>query len=143
MILIVMVGMSLIFAYVTVYTGSYQSGIGSSVLESMTIEDIWIQPYNIPNLPIANITVYDTSTRTNLGTDAGLNITVSGIYVNGTALSNPLKYNSIDFRNNIVGPGKHMTIECQAPSGFFETGNTYAFKVVTTRGSDFEAQVHY
>lgn len=140
MILVVMVGMSIVFAYVTVYSSSYQAGVGSSVLESMTIEDVWIQPNNMQNA--VNITVYNTSTSTNLGTNSGLNITISGIYVNGEALINPSK-STIDFRNYVIGPGKHMTIECQAPiSDFFKSG-TYVFKVVTSRGSNFEEQVHY
>ena len=123
MILVVMVGMSIVFAYVTVYSSSYQAGVGSSVLESMTIEDVWIQPNNMQNA--VNITVYNTSTSTNLGTNSGLNITISGIYVNGEALINPSK-STIDFRNYVIGPGKHMTIECQAPiSGFFKSGTLY------------------
>ena len=36
----------MVFAYVTVYSSSYQAGIGSSVLESMTVEDVWIQNSN-------------------------------------------------------------------------------------------------
>lgn len=141
MILVVMVGMSIVFAYVTVYSNSYQTGIGSSVLESMTIEDTWIQPNGFLNM--VNITVYNTSTSTNLGTNSGLNITISGIYVNGAALINPSK-STIDFRNYVIGPGKHVTIECQAPnSGFFKPGNAYEFKVVTSRGSNFEDQVQY
>ena len=103
MILVVMVGMSIVFAYVTVYSSSYQAGVGSSVLESMTIEDVWIQPNNMQNA--VNITVYNTSTSTNLGTNSGLNITISGIYVNGEALINPSK-STIDFRNLCYRPRK-------------------------------------
>ena len=65
MIVVVMVGMTLLFAYVTVYASNYQTGIGSSILESVTIEDVWIQNSNTVQL-----TVYNTGTATNLGTNA-------------------------------------------------------------------------
>ena len=42
MIVVVMVGMTILFAYVAVYAQNYQAGVGSSILESMTIEDVWI-----------------------------------------------------------------------------------------------------
>ena len=58
MILVVMVGMSMVFAYVTVYASSYQAGVGSSILESMTIEDVWIQNSNT-----VQISVYNTEER--------------------------------------------------------------------------------
>ena len=45
MIMVVMVGMSLLFAYVAVYAQNYKAGIGSSVMESLTIEDICSRLY--------------------------------------------------------------------------------------------------
>ena len=93
MILVVMVGMSLVFAYVTVYSSSYQAGVGSSVLESMTIEDVWIQNSNT-----VQISVYNTATQANLGTNSGVDITVATIYVNGVALTTSQGGNSIEFR---------------------------------------------
>jgi flagellin-like protein len=68
MIMVVMVGMSVAFSYVVVYSDTYKAGIGGSVLESLTIEDIWIQPNN--NVNTVNITVYNSATSTNLGTDS-------------------------------------------------------------------------
>lgn len=135
MIMVVMVGMSVAFSYVVVYSDTYKAGIGSSVLESLTIEDIWIQSDNT-----VNITAYNSATSTNLGTDSGVAITVSTIYVNGTALLNPIS-NTLEFsKNYVINPGSHITIKANAISGFFVTGNTYVFKIVTTRGSNFETQ---
>ena len=47
MIVVVMVGMTILFTYVAVYAQNYQTGVGSSILESMTVEDVWIQNSNI------------------------------------------------------------------------------------------------
>ena len=80
MIVVVMVGMTILFAYVTVYANNYQTGTGSSILESMTIEDVWIQNSNAVQL-----SVYNTGTATNLGTNVDL--TIASIYVNGVALT--------------------------------------------------------
>jgi flagellin-like protein len=47
MILITMTGMTLLFVFVSSYSESYKAGIGSSVMESVTIEDIWISPQKL------------------------------------------------------------------------------------------------
>jgi galactitol-specific phosphotransferase system IIB component len=134
MIMVVMVGMSVAFAYVAVYAQSYKAGIGSSVLESMTIEDVWIQDSHTVQL-----SVYNTGTQANLGTNVDL--TVATIYVNGSAL-NPLSHsNTINF-NQLIGAGNQITIPCQW-SGSFQIGNTYDFKIVTLRGSNFEIREQY
>jgi flagellin-like protein len=134
MILVTMAGMTILFGFVISYSDSYKAGIGSSVMESLTIEDIWIQSTNT-----VNVTVYNVGTKTNLGTDSGMDITIATIYVNGTALTNPVS-TTIDFKNYVVNAGSHLTIK---GSGFFNVGNTYDFKIVTTRGSNFEAQAKY
>ena len=66
-----MVGMSIAFSYVVFYSDNYKAGTGSSILESMTIEDVWIQDSHT-----VQISVYNTGTQTNLGTDAGVDIMV-------------------------------------------------------------------
>jgi hypothetical protein len=130
MIMVVMVGMSVAFSYVVVYSDTYKAGIGSSVLESLTIEDVWIQSGTT-----VNITVYNSATGTNLGTDSGMTITVATIYVNGTALLNPVS-NNIEFKNYVISPGNHVTIMANIQS-VFNVRDTYVFKIVTTRGSNF------
>jgi len=142
MIIVVMVGMTLVFSYVTFYAQNYQAGTGSSILESLTIENIWINP---PGNPInsVNITIYNTGTQANyLGTGSGVVITLDQIYVNGSLpLVNP-STGTIDFNNIQVSPGSHVTVEGQY-SADFEHVNTYDFKIVTSRGSDFGAQYTY
>jgi hypothetical protein len=131
MIMVVMVGMSVAFAYVAVYAQNYKAGIGSSVLESMTIEDVWITGQHTVQL-----TVYNTGTKTNLGTDANVDLTVATIYVNGSALTNPSS--TMNF-NQLIPAGNHVEIVGQW-SEAFQSGNTYDFKIVTIRGSNFEVQ---
>jgi len=140
MIVVVMVGMTILFAYVTVYANNYQTGTGSSILESMTIEDVWIQ-----NSTYVQLTVYNTGTATNLGTN--VNLEVAAIYVNNTALTTGSS--SINFGYTIYA-GTHFTIDAYLPlppvgpwSAGFQSGNTYAFKIVTVRGSNFELQYTY
>ncbi len=142
MIMVVMVGMTIVFSSVVFYADSYKAGSGGSILESMTLEDVWIQPAGNVLSSTVNITVYNTGTQANLGTDSGVVITVAAIYVNGTALNNPLT-GTINFNGIQVKAGSHVTIEGQFFNGNFVSSNTYDFKIVTERGSHFEALVHY
>jgi flagellin-like protein len=43
MILVVMTGMSLLFAFFVNYTADFQRKTGSAVLESITVEDVWFK----------------------------------------------------------------------------------------------------
>jgi len=134
MIVVVMVGMTILFAYVAVYAQNYQAGTGSSILESMTIEDVWItSPQTV------QLTVYNTGTATNLGTN--IDLTVVAIYVNNTALTTS-SATGINF-NVAVGAGDHITIDGYLqpvgnPVEIFQPGSTYDFRVVTMRGSSFQ-----
>ncbi|MGA3290348.1 MAG: hypothetical protein ABSD42_08935 [Candidatus Bathyarchaeia archaeon] len=135
MIVVVMVGMTILFTYVAVYAQNYQTGTGSSILESMTIEDVWIQ--GTPGAQnMVQLTVYNTGTATNLGTNVDL--TVAAIYVNDTALTTNSSSNNINF-NELIGAGDHVPINCYYSAGF-QIGHTYDFKIVTMRGSNFEVQ---
>ena len=128
MIMIVMVGMSILFSYVAFYAQNYQAGIGSSILESLTIENVWF-----PSSNTVNITVYNTGTQVNLGTDVSLKVVA--VYANGTALQ---LVNSV-----VVNAGDPVTFTAYSPgSSQFQPGS-YDFKVVTFRGSDFHVQVQY
>ncbi len=104
-----MVGMSVAFSYVVVYSDNYKAGVGSSVLESLTIEDIWIK-----NSQTVQISVYNTGTKTNLGTDVGIDLTVATIYVNGTALIPMSNGNTLEF-NQTISAGAHVTIYVNPP----------------------------
>jgi len=136
MIMVVMIGMTIAFAAVVEYSNSYKAGLGSSVLESLTIEDVWIFS---PSNNTVNITLYNVATQTNLQADSGVDTTIEAIYVNGTALTNPLT-NDISFTDYVITAGSHVTVMGFSSPGFFQSGNSYIFKVVTVRGSNFESQ---
>ncbi|MGD0643641.1 MAG: hypothetical protein ABSA75_01900 [Candidatus Bathyarchaeia archaeon] len=131
MILVVMVGMSILFGYVAFYADNYKAGIGSSVMESLTIEDIclnstgYIQGSNY--YPVM-LWVYNSGQI-----DAKINV----IYINGIAATNGTS--TIDF-NIPVPVGTHVPITVQASSSWI-SGDTYEFRVNTVRGSNFEESI--
>ena len=132
MILVVMTGMSLLFAFFVNYAGDFQRGNGGAVLESMVVEDV-----HFSDSQNAIIWVY------NLG-KVGFNI--SSVYVN-SALSKDnspptllrVTYNGTDITplDSIIREGAHCKIEVKALSSF-DSGKPYIFKIVTARGSSFE-----
>ena len=137
MIMVVMIGMSVAFSYVIFYSNGYQKGIGSSVLESVTVEDIWVNPDGSHSNQV-NITLYNAGTAANLGTNTGMDVTVASVYVNGKALLNPVS-NNADFKNYIVRAGNHITINGQLDQAFAK-GTTYDIRIATVRGSNFDKQ---
>jgi flagellin-like protein len=134
MILVTMIGMTLLFAFVSSYSDNYKAGIGSSVMESLTIEDIWLSPRLAQGQPydrIVEISVYNTGK---------IDSTINSIYVNGLKLST---VGSSNFNLNAKVPmGGHVTIlaERSVSSDSWVSGHTYAFKIATQRGSNFEIE---
>ena len=120
MILVVMVGMGLLFAYLTTYVANYQIGSGSSVLESMTVEDVWFK-----NATQDEIWVY------NVGK---VGFTITSIYVNATPPGD-FTVNS-NSEPSVVPVGGHadVLITLSQP---WSNGVAYSFKIVTSRGSAF------
>jgi flagellin-like protein len=133
MIMIVMVGMSIVFSAVVFYADSYQAGIGSSVLESLTIEDIWLQGN-------AN-TGYSNQVTLWVYNSGQIASTINAVYINGIAATN----GTSTFNYNIpIQVGQHIPITVQACqsslNGFsgWNTGTSYTFRITTLRGASFE-----
>lgn len=139
MIMVVMVGMSVVFSSVVFYADNYRAGLGSSVLESLTIEDIWLHT-NGTGFKVVEIWVY------NVGS---IPVNVKAIYVNGAALnvtslvsyttSGPGINKDIlpDNVLNINGPisvdgHAHLTATYDYQNGPID------FKIATERGSVFD-----
>lgn len=134
MILVVMVGMSLVFAYVAVYADNYKTGVGSSVLESLTIEDVWVD-----GSQTVHVWVYNSGTQANLG--AAVNLNVATIYVNGSALINNQadagsNYGTINFNEQSVNAGQHVQFIGESSQPL--TSGTHEITIVTMRGSNFK-----
>jgi FlaG/FlaF family flagellin (archaellin) len=136
MIMVVMVGMGVAFASVVVYSESYQDGVGSAVLEFLTIENVWQDTSGI------HIWVYNAGTERNLGTDVDIQVTT--IYVDDLNLTNnradangnPTIYFNC-FSDEIVKAGMHLEFTGHLHSPL--ANGWHQVTVVTTRGSNFKA----
>ncbi len=114
MILIVMIGMSALFAFFVNYSRDFQMGSGSAVLESLTVEDLWFR-----NSSTVEIWVY------NFGK---VDVTITNVYVD----SNAVVFTSNDLT---IGVGEHGKFDVTSS---FDSGVSYRFKIVTERGTSFE-----
>ena len=115
MILIVVTGMSLLFAFFVNYARDFQVGSGSAVLESMTVEDVWFRVS--PNR--AEVWVF------NLGK---VDFRITSVYVNDNLADIGSSYVEVG-----VGEHKQLTVNYGFVSGY-----SYSFKILTERGSAFE-----
>jgi flagellin-like protein len=130
MILVVMIGMTLLFAYLTTYTAGFQAGIGSSVLESITVEDIWL------NSTAGSHSYADGHAKIWVYNTGEIDLTINAIYVNGLSLTN----GTSNFNFNIqVKVGEHVPIVANYSSTWVSNG-VYDFKISTQRGSNFETK---
>lgn len=133
MILVVMIGMSVAFSYVVFYADGYKAGMGSSVLESLTIEDICLNSTGGTN------PVYTNQATLWVYNSGQINANVTSIYINGTAAT---RNSSIDFNigvPDVVVVNNHgvaITVNASSP---WILGNRYVFTVITARGSHFES----
>jgi len=125
MIMIAIIGMSIVFAYVSVYTQNYQSGIGSSVMESLTIEDVC---FNGTNTVVNGVSFNGTVAVYNSGLIAA---NVNSVYIDGNAA----RINATDV---YIPVGGQAVILVQGPYPHWNLGAPYNIKVTTMRGSSFE-----
>ena len=124
MILVTMAGMAILFGFVISYSDAYKAGVGSSVMESITIEDIWLSPNSPTYNSQVQITVY------NVGK---VDSTITSAYVNGLALT---KSGNLNLKESIT-IGQHLTISLNWNQPFVH-GQQYTFKISTQSGSNFD-----
>jgi hypothetical protein len=117
-----MIGMTLLFAFVASYSQTYKAGIGSSVMESLTIEDIHLSPGN-------GHSDYDGRVGIFVLNSGKIDCQIVSVYVDGLALNANL--------DNKIEAGGHdqLNLERDVP---WASGTTYTFKLSTLRGSNFE-----
>jgi len=116
--MVVMIGMSLLFAYVTVYAQNYKEGIGGAVMESLVIEDVWFKD--------------DTTVRIWVYNAGKVDCKVNAIYDNGLVLTGATNLNAD------VKIGQHEEFVVNCPAGWSEWETVNNLKIVTVRGSNFE-----
>ncbi len=125
MIMITMAGMAILFGFVISYSDAYKAGVGSSVMESLTIEDIWISPSSVPDpLHTVQLSVY------NVGK---VDSTITSAYVNGLALT---KDGNLNLKESII-VGQHLTVTLNWNQPFAH-GQKYTFRISTQSGSNFD-----
>lgn len=118
MILVVMIGMSALFAFFVNYSKDFQIGSGSGVLEAVTVEDLWFK-----NETAVEIWLY------NYGK---VDVKISDIYVNDVSID--FEFND-DIDDSKIAVGAHRNLTVSMPSA---PGTGYHFKIVTARGTSFE-----
>ena len=128
MILIATIGMSVLFAFFVNYARDFQAGSGSSVLESMVIEDIWVK-----NSSNVEIWVY------NVGK---VDFNITSVYINGFQVANvtnptePSVETSFQARVE-VGKHERLILNLRDP---VNVNGPNLFKLVTLRGSAVEVR---
>jgi hypothetical protein len=120
MIMVVMIGMSILFAYIVVFTDNFHSGSGSAVLEQITVEDV-----NFKSSSNVVLSIFNTGKT---------EFQITSVYINGAmATLNPSSLS--------VKEGEHGVLSVAPPSGIsFNSadGYSYNFKIVTARGTALE-----
>jgi flagellin-like protein len=128
MIMIVMIGMTVLFAFVSTYSDAYKAGAGSSVMESLTIEDIWLNPDGTDS-HIVYLTIYNSGK---------IDSTIASVYVNGSALTIDDDINLSAETPKDIPFGQHLTLNLKWDQDF-SLAQTYLFRITTLRSSNFEA----
>jgi flagellin-like protein len=124
MILVTMAGMSILFGFVISYSDAYKAGVGSSVMESLTIEDIWISP---------NSPTYNSQVQIYVYNVGKVDSTITSAYVNGIALT---KNGNLNLKESIpIGQHLNITLNWNQP---FVGGQQYTFRISTLSGSNFD-----
>jgi flagellin-like protein len=120
LILIVVTGMSVAFGYFVSFVKDYQTGRGGSVMELVSIEDVWFNPTGQRAI---EIWLY------NYGK---VDVKMNAVYVNGAQLNfdpNPI----------LIPVGKH-NCTIAYPTNGWDYNTVYDLKLVTERGSAFEGE---
>jgi flagellin-like protein len=117
MILVVVVGMSMAFGYFVNFVKDYQTGRGASVMELVSIEDVWFKDGG-------NVAVW-------LYNYGKVDVKITTFYVNGQLVSS----DSVDVP---VGGHAQMNVQYPPAGAGWSSGVAYHLKLVTERGSAFE-----
>jgi flagellin-like protein len=131
MIMVTMAGMAILFGFVISYSDSYKAGAGSSVMESLTIEDVWLSPgsnsYLSDSAHTVKLTIY------NVGK---VDSNITSIYVNGIKLTDTANGQNFNLKEGIA-VGEHKTITLYWGNNW-QSGITYTFRIATLKGSNFD-----
>jgi flagellin-like protein len=128
MIMVTMAGMAILFGFVISYSDAYKAGVGSSVMESLVLEDIWLSPHRSTYNSVVQITVY------NVGK---VDSTITSMYANGLKLTENGNLNL----NKPIAVGQHLTLTLDwSQYQAWVHGEEYTFRVSTLSGSNFDVK---
>jgi FlaG/FlaF family flagellin (archaellin) len=130
LILIIVLGMSVTFAFLTGYVTDFQLGQGSAVMELLEFEDVWFQQTDL-----INVTLYDLINVT-LYNYGKVDVTVLAVYLDGLQ-ANFTNRDSDDFL--ILAMGGHDSIQISPPH-YLDKTTPCKLRIVTERGSAFDGQ---
>ena len=135
LVLIVVLGMSMVFAFFVDYVADYQTGRGSSVMELVEIEDVYFR--RVGGVNWVEVWLY------NYGK---IEVEVDAIYVNGLNVSlsfsnvSSVELYDVDGDGSVeVIPYAHAKFNVTL-SGDWSSDVSYVFRVVTERGSAVERE---
>lgn len=123
LILVIVLGMSMLFAYFTSYVADFQLGQGSSVMELIEIEDVWFRD--------------EQKIRITLYNYGKVEIRVTSIYMDDKPVDFLGELGDVNLVE--IPVDGHGAIEVQ-PSDPLTESTSYRFKLVTDRGSVFEGE---
>jgi hypothetical protein len=131
MIMVTMAGMTILFGFVISYSDNYKAGIGGSVMEVLTVEDIWLSPGGSGTYNTAvNLTIYNAGK---------VDSTITSMYANGTKLTDTVNGPNFNLKDN-VAVGEHKTLTLYWSTSW-QSGQTYIFRIATQRGSVFDVPI--
>jgi flagellin-like protein len=123
MILIVIIGMSVLFAFFVNYARDFQAGSGSAVLESMVIEDVWFKSSSAIDISVYNV--------------GKVNFTITSVYINDVRVA-------ITGTSGTVKVEGHGSLTVTGWSSMAKDDDVrYVLKLVTTRGSAIEGSYYW
>ena len=122
--------MGILLGFVINYTSVYQTGQGSSVLESLIVEDMWV---GHPTTGQIDFWLYNTGE---------VPITVNSIYINGVLIDSKPIPQTITLNGNVtqLAYTSPAPIPINGHAEFIESlpAGPFTLKIVTNRGSSFE-----
>ena len=127
MILVTMVGMTLLFGFVTYYADTYKSGIGGSVRELLVVEDIWMNPDGYDSMGPVTISIYNAGK---------VDSQITSVYVDGLGMTMTRSDSDFNLAEEVaVGEHTRFTLWANKP---MDVSGSYTFTVATKMGSTFD-----
>jgi flagellin-like protein len=131
MILVTMAGMTILFGFVISYSDAYKAGVGSSVMESLTVDDIWLSPSSL---------TYDSKVQISVYNAGKVDSVITSVYVNGLKLTETDQSNgNFNLKISVPVGGRPSTPILLYWAGHqWQSGQTYIFRIATQSGSVFD-----